>query len=274
MGERYHERYRVEPSAAFRLDGVNPEETQGLRGKEARGLLAGELEKLSGLQERLYAEGKRSLLLVLQAMDGGGKDSTIRRVFRGVNPQGCYVVSFKAPSQEELAHDFLWRIHRRTPARGHIGVFNRSHYEDVLVPLVHETVPASLVEGRYEHINCLEKMLHDSGTRLVKVFLHISKEYQLKRMHRRLERPDKLWKFALEDLEEREHWDAYMGAYETLSGRCSTPRAPWCVVPANNRRFSSIVVAQLLVDALREIDPQHPPAFDPEQYPTERLQRG
>jgi PPK2 family polyphosphate:nucleotide phosphotransferase len=257
-GERYHIRYRVEPGAVRKLSETDPGETPPLAKGDAKKLLKRELARLSKLQGKLYAEGEQSLLLLLQAMDGGGKDSTVRRVFRGVNPQGCYVVSFKAPSSEELSHDFLWRVHRRAPAKGRIGVFNRSHYEDVLVPRVHGTVAPRLIEKRYEYINCFEALLRDHGTHIVKVFLHISKDYQLDRMRRRLERPDKLWKFAPEDLEERERWDAYMEAYEALFGRCSTPDAPWYVVPAQHRWYSSLVVGQLLVDTLAEMDPRYP----------------
>lgn len=266
-------RYRVSPGESFRLGSVQPDDTQDYPGKKiARRQLEQSTKRLSALQERLYAESERSVLLVLQAMDGGGKDSTIRRVFEGVNPQGCYVANFKAPTGEELAHDFLWRVHRRVPARGYIGVFNRSHYEDVLVARVRALAPPELIQERYGHINSFEKALHDHGTRVVKVFLHISRDYQLQRIRRRLERPEKWWKFDPADLEERARWDAYREAYETALGRCSTEHAPWYVIPAEKKWFRSLLVSRLLVDTLESMDPQYPhPTFDPAEFPPESL---
>lgn len=266
-------RYRVPADETFRLDSVAPGYTQGHPGKKlAHRQLEKSLGRLSELQERLYAEAGRSVLLVLQAMDGGGKDSTIRRVFEGVNPQGCYVANFKAPTHEELDHDFLWRVHRRTPGKGHIGVFNRSHYEDVLVARVRGLAPPELIEERYGHINSFEKALHDHGTRVVKVFLHISREYQLERIRRRLRRPDKWWKFDPADLEERKRWDLYQASYEVALNRCSTEHAPWYVIPAEKKWFRSLLVSQLLVDTLESMDPQYPkPRFDPADYPPETL---
>ena len=266
-------RYRVRPGKAFSLGTVNPEDTQGYPGKKrARKQLRANLERLSTLQERLYAESGGSVLIVVQAMDGGGKDSTIRRVFSGVNPQGCYVVNFKAPTAEELAHDFLWRVHRRVPGKGYIAVFNRSHYEDVLVARVRGLAPAELIEERYGHINSFEKLLHDHGTHLVKVFLHISKEYQLERIRRRLERPDKRWKFDPKDLEDRELWVSYQKAYEIMLNHCSTEYAPWYVIPANHKWFRSLLVSQILVDTLENMDVSYPQAsFDPEDFSARSL---
>jgi PPK2 family polyphosphate:nucleotide phosphotransferase len=267
-------RYRVTPGRPFRLSAVDPEETPGVDKATARERLKVDLGRLSTLQERLYAEAGQSLLLILQAMDGGGKDSTIKRVFSGINPQGCYVANFKTPTSEELAHDFLWRVHQRVPSKGYIAVFNRSHYEDVLVARVHSLAPTGLIEARYEHINAFEKLLHDHGTRVVKVFLHISKEYQLERMRRRQKRPDKLWKFAPEDLKELELWDSYMEAYEVALNRCSTPWAPWHVVPANHKWFRSLLVTRLLIETLQLMDPKYPdPAFNREEFPPDRLER-
>lgn len=266
------ERYRVTPGQSLSLAKLDPGETNGTDKDAARNLLGEELRRLSRLQERLYAESEQSLLLVLQAMDGGGKDSTIKGVFSGINPQGCYVVNFKAPTAEELAHDFLWRVHRRVPPKGYIAVFNRSHYEDVLVPRVRGLLPASEIEARYEHINAFEKLLHDHGTRLVKVFLHISKEYQLRRMKRRLQRPDKQWKFSPQDLLDRERWDSYIRAYEAALSRCSTSRAPWYVVPAEHKWFRRLVVTRLLVETLESMAPSYPrAAYDPEEFPLDRL---
>ncbi|GAB5534753.1 MAG: polyphosphate kinase 2 family protein [Rubricoccaceae bacterium] len=224
------------------------------------------------LQERLYAEGEQSILFVLQAMDGAGKDSTIRSVFGPLNPQGVTVASFKAPSKEELAHDFLWRVHEKAPHRGHIRVFNRSHYEDVLIVKVHGWAPPDIIERRYDHINAFEALLADAGTRVVKVMLHVSKDYQLERFRRRLQRPDKHWKFNPEDLEERGHWDAYQDVFETALARTSTEAAPWYVIPSEKRWFRDRVISQLLVDTLTSMDPQYPePSFDPADYPPESL---
>jgi PPK2 family polyphosphate:nucleotide phosphotransferase len=271
--EVLYDGYRVEPGSDFKLSSVDPGDTQDYERKDARKRSRTLLEELSELQERLYAESEQALLVVLQAMDGGGKDSTIRHVFGSINPQGCNVTNFKAPTAEELAHDFLWRVHRRVPPNGYIGVFNRSHYEDVLVPRVHRLVPEWLIEERYEHINAFEKLLHDHGVRMVKIYLHISREYQLQRIRRRLKRPDKLWKFAPEDLAERKHWDAYTEAYETLLNHCSTPRAPWYVIPAQRRWFRNLAIAQLLTDTLQEMNPRFPPpAFDPADFPEHELE--
>jgi PPK2 family polyphosphate:nucleotide phosphotransferase len=229
-------------------------------------------ERLSEWQERLYAEGKRSVLLVLQAMDTGGKDSTIREVMKGVNPQGCHVFGFKAPTHQELARDFLWRIHDRVPPKGFIGIFNRSHYEDVLIVRVHGWAPAEVLEARYDHINAFERLLTDNGTRIVKVMLHISKAYQLERLRRRLERPDKWWKFNPGDLKERALWDEYMHCYELALQRCSTEKAPWYVVPAEHQWFRNLVITQLLADTLEGMHPEYPePDFNPEDYPPENL---
>lgn len=217
-------------------------------------------DELIELQQRLYAEDKHKLLIIFQAMDAGGKDGTIRRVFRGVNPQGVKVTSFKAPSKEELAHDFLWRIHRAVPARGDIGVFNRSHYEDVLVVRVHNLVPEAVWRPRFEQINHFEKLLHNSGTTILKFYLHISKEEQRERFQARIDEPDKHWKFSFEDLEKRKLWDQYMAAFEEMLNRTTTPWAPWHVIPADQKWYRNLVVTQAIVEALRELNPQYPPA--------------
>lgn len=271
-----YKKYRVPTDGTFRLKAIDPDDTQDLHQKDdkdaAKDELKENIDKLQELQERLYAEGKQSLLLILQAMDTAGKDSTIRKVTEGINPQGCRVYSFKAPSEEELAHDFLWRIHDHTPKKGMISIFNRSHYEDVLVVRVHGWAPPDLIEKRYEHINAFEKMLSDHGTRVVKIMLNISKKYQLGRLKRRLERQDKLWKFNPGDLKERARWDEYMGAYEIALQRCSTPWAPWYVIPAEHRWFRDLVISRLLVDTLEDMDPRFPePEFDPKDYPPDAL---
>lgn len=219
-------------------------------------------DELIDLQSRLYAEGKRKLLIVLQAMDAGGKDGTIRRVFRGVNPQGVRVTSFKVPSKLELAHDFLWRVHLAVPATGMIGVFNRSHYEDVLVVRVHNLVPESVWRPRYEHINAFEKLLADTGTTIFKFYLHISKAEQKERFQARLDNPDKHWKFAVEDLEKRKLWNEYMAAAEEMLQRCNTRWAPWYVIPADQKWYRNLTITRTIVHTIRELNIQYPEPED------------
>lgn len=220
-------------------------------------------KELRELQARLYAEDKRSMLIVFQAMDAGGKDGTIRAITQGVNPQGVRVASFKAPSKEELAHDFLWRIHQETPARGMMRIFNRSHYEDVLVVRVDNIVPESVWRPRYDHINSFEKLLADSGTVILKFFLHISKEEQRERFQERVDIREKNWKFSFEDLEKRKQWDDYMAAYQEAIERTSTDWAPWYVIPANQNWYRNLAIERVIVQTLRDINPQYPePAAD------------
>jgi PPK2 family polyphosphate:nucleotide phosphotransferase len=253
------ERWRVRPRDAVDLGAVDTDSTAGVPGKVAAGEALGALrEELSALQERLWAEGRRSLLVVLQAMDTGGKDGTIRHVFRGVNPQGVRVTSFKEPTAAEAAHDFLWRVHQAAPAAGEIGVFNRSHYEDVVVVRVHGLVSQDMCEERYGLITGFEELLGHGGTTVVKFFLHISPEEQLRRLQRRQERPDKRWKYKASDLAERAHWDDYMTAYADAIARTSTETSPWYVIPADRKWYRNWAVAQVLVDTLRNMDPQYP----------------
>lgn len=267
------DRYRVRPGKPFQLASISPSDTQGLEDKAAaQKQLKRNRKRIAELQERLYAESKQALLLVLQAMDAGGKDSTIQAVTRGVNPQGCTVACFKVPSAEERSHDFLWRIHDHAPEKGKITIFNRSHYEDVLVVRVMGLAPSELVEKRYEHINAFEQLLHDHGTRILKVMLHISPAYQLEQFQERLEDPTKWWKFSPDDLEKRKDWQAYMDAFEVALNRCSTKPAPWHVVPAERKWFRTLAVSQLLRDTLEEMNPQYPePGFDPEMYSPESI---
>jgi PPK2 family polyphosphate:nucleotide phosphotransferase len=218
-----------------------------------------DLARLSELQERLYAESKQSLLIVLQAIDTGGKDGTIEHVFKGLNPQGVVVTSFKAPTPDELAHDFLWRVHQHTPAKGKIAVFNRSHYEDVLVVRVHNYVPKKVWKERYDHINRFENMLVEHNTTVLKFFLHISKDEQKRRFESRLKEPKKQWKFSMQDLKEREYWDAYQEAYEAMLSKCNTGDAPWHIVPANRKWYRNYIVVNAIVEALEKMDPQYPP---------------
>ena len=222
--------------------------------------------RMAELQEHLYAENKRSLLIVLQAMDAAGKDSTVRHVFSPLNAAGCHVTSFKAPSKEELEHDFLWRIHDHAPRKGNIAVFNRSHYEDVLIVRVKGWVEKSVWQKRYDHINHFEDLLIDSGTRILKFYLHISKDYQKERLQRRLDRPDKHWKFNPEDLLERAHWDDYQKAFEDCFAATSTEAAPWFIIPSERRWYRNLAIARTVLAAMEDMDPQPPePTFDPSE---------
>jgi PPK2 family polyphosphate:nucleotide phosphotransferase len=241
------------------LTDYDPNFTGDFKGKdEAHEQLSDNRKRLRELQEVLYAEDKHAILIVLQAMDAGGKDGTIRHVMRGANPQGVKVASFKVPTPEELAHDFLWRIHRNTPERGMIGIFNRSHYEDVLVVRVEELVPRNIWQSRYEHINAFERLLVDSGVTILKFYLHISKDEQKERFEDRLNRPDKHWKFSRGDLKVRAKWDQYMVAYEDAISRCNTSWAPWYIVPANHKWYRNLVISSILVNTLENLDMHYP----------------
>ena len=247
-------------TGAFSLAAIDPAATPHAPGGKEETRLASDLlnKELGSYQERLYAEDRRSVLVVLQAMDAGGKDGTIKKVFTGLNPQGVEVTSFKAPTEDELAHDFLWRVHKRVPARGRIGIFNRSHYEDVLIVRVHDLVTEDVWRERYQQIRDFEAMLAANGTRIVKFMLHISKDEQAERLQARLDRPDKRWKFRTGDLDERAHWDAYMAAFEDALAATSTPDAPWHVIPANKKWYRDWAVLRILVDTLRDLDPRFP----------------
>jgi PPK2 family polyphosphate:nucleotide phosphotransferase len=257
---------RVAPGAEVHLREEHADRTFGLREKDAETELRSIRPQLERLQYELYADGKHALLVVLQAMDGGGKDGTIRNVLSAFNPQGCTVTSFKAPTPEELAHDFLWRVHRHAPRRGEIAVFNRSHYEDVLVVRVRELVPRAQWRVRYRYINEFESLLHSNGVHIVKLFLHISRDEQRRRFEDRLENPRKQWKFSPGDLEVRKQWPAYRRAYEDAISRCSTPEAPWYVVPADHKWFRNLAVARILQATLASLPLRFPiPSFDPKK---------
>lgn len=220
--------------------------------------------RLPEYQHRLYAEGRQRLLIVLQAMDAGGKDGASLKLLRRVNPQGVRVTSFKVPSREELAHDFLWRVHRAVPAAGQIGVFNRSHYEDVLVVRVHGLAPEPVWRARYAQINDFERLLHESGTRILKFYLHISPEEQRERFRDRLRDPRKHWKFSMEDLEKAKEWDAYREAYEEALTRCTTEHAPWHVIPADRKWYRDLAIMRTVIAAFEDMNPAYPPLdFDP-----------
>ena len=244
----------VRPGKRLRLSRVDASDDAGLANKaDALGHLAADLERLRELQQLLYADGRFALLVVLQAMDTGGKDGTIRHVMSGLNPAGCVVTSFKAPSSEELSHDYLWRIHKAVPARGMIGVFNRSHYEDVLVVRVHKMVPREVWSKRYRQINDMERMLDENGVKILKFYLHISKAEQAKRLRERIEDKSKNWKFSAADLAERKLWGKYQEAFEDAINECSTSWAPWHVVPADKKWARDCIVARAMVDALEAL---------------------
>jgi len=254
------ERYRIPPDTKVRLADHDPGERLTFDGPKKLG--REELEpltlRLRELQELLYAQGRHRILIVLQAMDTGGKDGVIRHVFRSVNPQGVKVSSFKAPSERELARDYLWRIHREVPANGEIRIFNRSHYEDVLIVRVRELVPPEVLERRYRHINDFERMLADEGVTIVKFFLNISKEEQAERLQSRLDSPHKQWKFSTADLRERKLWDAYQEAFEVALSRTSSDWAPWYVIPSNSKWYRNLVIASILVDTLEGLEMSFP----------------
>jgi len=256
----FSKEFAVKPDKKVKLSRYDPDYTAGFKDKsDAEELLQKKIARLDALQNLLFAERKHALLVVLQAMDSGGKDGTIRRVMSGVNPQGCKVTSFKVPSAEEISHDFLWRVHHAVPARGEIGIFNRSHYEDVLVVRVHELVPRSVWSRRFGQINSFEEILADNNVTILKFFLHISKDEQKKRLRERIEVPEKNWKINPGDFEERKLWDNYMGAYEDVLSRCSTQRAPWFVIPANKKWFRNLAVSAIIVEALEDLEMKFPP---------------
>ncbi|MGZ8734220.1 MAG: polyphosphate kinase 2 family protein [Acidimicrobiia bacterium] len=250
----------VAPGDATRLAKRDPSSSLDLENKvEAVVELQELVGELAILQNHLFAEAKQSLLVVLQGMDASGKDGTIRRVFTGVNPQGCDVSSFKAPSHDELAHDYLWRVHARCPRRGEIGIWNRSHYEDVVTVRVRGLIDDDRRKRRLGHVCNFEELLHDEGTTSLKLFLHISRDEQRRRLQKRLDDPEKRWKFDPSDLEAREEWNGYQAAYEEALTATSTKLAPWYVVPADSKWVRDVAVARLLVTTLREMRPQVPP---------------
>jgi PPK2 family polyphosphate:nucleotide phosphotransferase len=254
---------RVRPGSRVDLSKIDPAATHGHAKAKADEELAAGLERLTDLQDRIWAEARHKVLVVLQGIDAAGKDGTVRHVMSAFNPQGCPVTSFKVPSADELAHDYLWRVHRAVPGKGEIGVFNRSHYEDVLIVRVHDLVPRKTWRRRYDEINAFEELLADEGTTIVKFFLYIDRDEQRARFQARLDDPTKRWKFRLGDLEERKRWDDYIAAYEDALSRCSTSRAPWYVIPANHKWFRNLAVAEILADTLDELKPRYPePAED------------
>ena len=258
-------KYRVEPDSKVDLSKWDPEDSSEFDGnkEEGRAALAYLNGKLAELQEILYAQHKHKVLIVLQAMDTGGKDGAIRHVFKGINPQAVRVAGFKVPSAKEMDHDYLWRIHQQTPGKGELVIFNRSHYEDVLVVRVHKLVPEEVWQRRYQQINNFEKLLAEEGTTILKFYLHISADEQKERLRARLEDPTKHWKFHPNDLEERQLWKAYMQAYEDALEKTSTKYAPWYIVPANKKWYRDLVVASVILETLKDLKMDYPqPKYD------------
>jgi len=255
----YFEKFRVKPGTGVRLDKIDA----GYKGKEesseeARKETEEEVEKMRELQYRLYAEGQRSLLICLQGRDAAGKDGTINHVLWAMNPQGCTVKGFKVPSAEEAAHDFLWRYHKETPAKGQVTIFNRSHYEDVLVVRVHDLVPKAVWSKRYKQINEFEKHLADNGTHILKFYLHIDADEQLERFKARIDDPTKHWKISDSDYSERPFWDDYTKAFEAMLSKCSTDHAPWFVIPANHKWFRNLAISKIINEYLESLEMKFP----------------
>ena len=249
---------RVKPGQRVRLAGMDAGAEHGWTKETAAPELDRQLDRLTDLQDRLWAEAKRSVLVVLQGIDAAGKDGTIKKVMTAFNPQGCPVTSFKVPSTEELAHDYLWRVHKAVPRKGEIGIFNRSHYEEVLIVRVHELVPRSVWSRRYEEINAFERHLVDNGTVVIKFFLSIDKDEQRERFQARYDDPTKRWKFSMGDLAERARWDDYQAAFDEALTRTSTEHAPWYVIPADRKWFRNLAVASILADTIAELKPRYP----------------
>ncbi|WP_230530833.1 polyphosphate kinase 2 family protein [Microvirga roseola] len=249
----------VKPGDRVRLKECDPRGASLFEGEsETKAATAALAKDIDALQDRLYAEGSRALLVVLQGTDTSGKDGTIRSVFNATGPLGVSVTAFRKPSETELAHDYLWRVHAVCPRRGTIGIFNRSHYEDVLIAKVRSFAPAQVIEQRYEQINAFEKMLVENGTTILKFMLHISKDEQKERLQERLDNPKKHWKFDAGDLDDRQHWDDFQDAYETMLHRCSTPWAPWHVIPADRKWVRNAAVASIVKATLEEMNPLYP----------------
>jgi len=255
-----HEKYLVPPRTEVRLTNFDPSDAgKHASHDEALPIIQKNVERMDRLQYLLYADGSQSLLIVLQGLDAAGKDGTIRHLFTGMNPQGTAVASFKQPSAEELAHDFLWRVHARTPAKGEVVVFNRSHYEDVLVVRVHELVPPDVWSKRYDLINDFEKLLRKNGTSILKFFLHISKEEQLARFKRRLDDPERQWKISESDYSERALWPKYIEAYEEALSRTSTDHAPWFIIPSDHKWYRNLVISEIVSDTMEKMGLKLPP---------------
>lgn len=271
-------KYRVKPNKKVDLEKFSTKKDDSYSKKEVKEeIIPQNLEKMFEFQEKLYAENKRGILVVLQAMDAAGKDSLVKKVFTALNPAGCKVTSFKQPSTEELDHDYLWRITKATPAYGEVGIFNRSHYEDVLVTRVHNLVNKKndddFWEKRFEDINAFEKYLDNNGIKVVKFFLHVSKDEQKERLLDRINLEEKHWKFAASDILERENWDDYHRAYEDMLEHTSTDYAPWYVVPADNKWYTRLVVSEVMLDLFEQLDPHTPKLSEKEESQLEKWKK-
>jgi len=249
----------VKPGSRVRLDRIDPGDTHGYTKEKAEPIVSADLDRLRDLQERMWAEGKHRLLIVLQGLDTAGKGGTIEHVVGAFNPQGCRVHAFKVPTAEELAHDYLWRVHPGVPAKGQISIFDRSHYEQVLVVRVMGLEPKSRWREHYDEINAFERLLVDDGTTVLKFFLMIDRDEQRQRLQARIDDPRKRWKFRMGDLDTRKHWDDYIAAYEDALSKCSTEAAPWYVIPANHKWFRNLAVARIVAETLEELRPRFPP---------------
>ncbi len=264
----FESKYRIQPGKKFKLENFKTDDTGDFKDRQdAEYESQKNLAKLHDLQEVLYAQSQHAILIVLQAMDAGGKDGTIEHIFSGMNPQGCNVTSFKVPTPEEKSHDFLWRIHQHAPAKGMFGIFNRSHYESLLVERVRGYAPKEVWKNRYDHVNNFEKMLADEGTTIVKFYLCVSKKEQAERLQSRLDDPKKNWKFNPGDLEERKYWDDYMDAFDDVLEKCSTPHAPWYVIPSDKKWYRNYVISDILLKTVSGLDLHFPkPLVDVSQY--------
>jgi PPK2 family polyphosphate:nucleotide phosphotransferase len=256
---KLRDQLRVKPGTNVDLSNINPGDGHGWKKPAAVSETEKQMARLADLQDRFWAEAKRSVLVVLQGIDAAGKDGTIQKVMEAFNPQGCVVAAFKVPSPEELAHDYLWRIHKVVPPKGVIGIFNRSHYEDVLVVRVHNIVPRAVWSKRYGEINDFEKMLTDNGTTIVKFFLYIDKDEQRQRFQERFDDPKKRWKFSMGDLDERKLWDDYTAAFEEALSKTSTANAPWYVIPSNHNWMRNLAVSSILAETIEDLKPAYPP---------------
>jgi PPK2 family polyphosphate:nucleotide phosphotransferase len=265
-GKRYIDRFRIAPGEHVRLKDFDPGYKGGEDKKDAAGKIGKLRDRMDDLQQQLFAERKRSVLICLQGLDAGGKDGVIKHVIGSMNPDGCRVANFKEPNQEELAHDFLWRVEAQMPKKGEVAIFNRSHYEDVLIVRVHNLVPKARWSKRYEEINDFERRHIENGTRILKFFLHISKKEQLERFEQRLDDPAKRWKISEADYKEREYWDDYLRAYEDALSRCNTKGSPWFVIPADHKWFRDLAVSEIIVATMEDMDIQVPqPTVDIEE---------
>ena len=259
---RLRDELRVKPGTRIDLSRFDPADARGWSEEAAEAETQQQMERLADLQDRLWAEAKHGVLVVLQGIDASGKDGTIRRVMTAFNPQGCTVSAFKVPTPEELAHDYLWRVHKKVPGKGEIGIFNRSHYEDVLVVRVHEIVPKEVWSKRYDQIREFEQLLTATGTTIVKFFLYIDRDEQRERFQERLDNPRKRWKFSMADLDERKLWDRYIEAFEDALSKTSTDDAPWYVVPSNRNWLRNLAVSSILAETMDDLKPSYPPEPD------------